>query len=66
MSRVMEKVVQLEITVKAVVEHKVILFSTEREGFLLCFALNVTCLKHRDVRLGDQATHKGAFQQMSW
>lgn len=37
MDRVMQRVIQLEITAKAVAEHKVILFSTGREGFLLCF-----------------------------
>lgn len=51
---------QLGITAKAVAEHKTILFSTVRKGFLLCFTLSVMCLKHRDGRLGDQAAHKGA------
>lgn len=60
MNRVMERVIQLEITARAVAEHKIILFSAVREGFLHCFTLHVMCLKHRDVRQGDQAAHKGA------
>lgn len=60
MNRVMEGLIELAITAKAVAECKSILFSTRGEGMLLRFALNIMYLQHRDVRLGDQATHKDA------
>lgn len=55
-----EEIIQLAIAAKAIAEQKSILFSTEREGLLLCFALNIMYLQQTDVRLGDQATHKDA------
>lgn len=58
MNRVTEGITQLSIAAKATVEQKSILFSTGREGLLLCFALNIMYLQHRDLRLGDQATDK--------
>jgi len=58
MKRVIEGLIQLAIAARTVAEHKSILFSTGRDDLLLCFALNITSLQHRDVRLGDQVTHK--------
>lgn len=43
MNRVMERVIQLEITARAVAEHKIILFSAVRKVF--CTALHyVSCV----------------------
>lgn len=58
-------VAQLVVAAKAVAEHKSTLLGTRREGPVLCFALNIVYLPHRDVREPKPLTAM-LLQQMLW
>lgn len=50
---------------KAVAEHRSTLLGTGREGLVLCFALNIIYLPHRQVRESEPLTVM-LLQQVLW